>query len=234
MRFCIATASALLASILVAPVGAQGGPTFKSGSLSSEGNTQYRLIVSDDRKAAIVMFDGLENQLDGIGAPLFGTRVFSISLPLAGARKGAKLGVYLEGAAAGLKGTDLSLITTVNGQTHAMDFARLASSSGGVESDDCAKMPSAEERTDAMRKADANKTGAKAPDSPKTPAIASQPEHIATDLSYVQCILLDAASASDLRIHVVLAVNRHSRDAAGYVNVAVLGAHFLPEEKGAK
>jgi hypothetical protein len=87
MRISVAAASAFLAFTVASPVGAQGGPTFESGSLQSDDNTQYLLNISEDKKAAVVMFDGLETQLDGIGAPLFGTRVFSISLPLAGARK---------------------------------------------------------------------------------------------------------------------------------------------------
>lgn len=241
MRFSFATASrgvaAILAALILAsPAGAQGqgGPTFKPGPLPSEGNTHYLMSVSSDKKAGTVIFDGLEKQLDGLGSPLFATRVFSISIPLTGAEKGVKLGVFLEGSVFRLKGTDISLITTVNGQTHVMDFAKFSSASGDPVSEECAKFGSAQAR-DAVKR----KSGAKHSDAPKKPDIASKPRPNAplepeNDSSFVQCILLDVTSASDLRVNVVLALHRHNRDTAGYLNVTTINASVQSEGKGAK
>jgi hypothetical protein len=99
MRYSFTPASTGVAAILAALVAAstagaqgQGAPTFKPGALPSEGNTQYLMSVSSDKKAGAIIFDGLEKQLDGMGAPLLATRVFSISMPLTGAEKGVKLG----------------------------------------------------------------------------------------------------------------------------------------------
>lgn len=242
MRFFLVTASVglaatLAAAILVSPTGAQGqgaGPKFKQGALPSEGNTQYEMIVSEDKKAALIAL-GLETQLDGIGAPLFATRVFSVSVPLTGAEKGVKLGVFLEGAVVRQKGTDISLITTVNGRTHFMDFAKFPLASGEPISDgECAKFGPAEGRGALKRKSGTNSS-----DSPRKPDTTSKlgPNaqlQLENDNSFLQCILLDAPSASDLRVNVILAVHRHNRDTAGYVNVATINASIQSVAQGAK
>jgi hypothetical protein len=233
MRLSLATAlgglAPLGAMIMVLPAGAlgQAAPSFKSGSLLSEGNTHYEMSVSSDKNAATVIFDGLENQLDGQTAPLFATRVFSISMPLTGAEKGIKLGVFLEGAVFRLKGTDISLITTVNGQTHVMDFAKF--STGDLGSEACAKFWPAQEQDSVKRKTRAKYSAPKKPD-----IVSKQTLKAENDSSFVQCILLDAASASALRINVVLAVNRHNRDTAGYLNVTSINASVQAEAKRAK
>jgi hypothetical protein len=192
------------------------------------------MSVSTDKKAGTVIFDGLEKQLDGIGAALFATRVFSISIPLTGAEKGAKLGVFLEGSVFRLKGTDISLITTVNGQTHVMDFAKSSGASGEPVSEECAKFGSPQAR-DAIKR----KSGAKYSDAPNKPDIATKPRSNTplepeNDSSFVQCILLDVTSASDLRVNVVLALNRRNRDTAGYLNVTTINASVQSEGRGAK
>src|SRR5262245_36312536 len=113
MRFSFATAcrgvaAIIAAAILATPAGAQGGPAF---GRPSAGNN-ITMVVSDDKKAWAALLDGLGTQLDRPGAPLFATRVFSISMSLAGAEKGVKFGVYLEGHVFHTKGMDISLVTT--------------------------------------------------------------------------------------------------------------------------
>jgi hypothetical protein len=241
MRFSITAASTgvagmLASAILASPVGAQnqGTPAFKSGALlsvgsASAGNTNYLMDVSDDKKAWVALLDGLETQLSGTGAPLFATRFFSISMPLAGAEKGVKLGAYLEGHVFHTAGMDISLITTVNGQTHVMDFA-----AGKLESEDCKKLRSAQELVDAVR----GKVGAKYSAAPTKPGIASKPSPNAppkeNDGDFVQCILVDVPSASDLRVNAVLVLHRHNENTQGYVNVTSMGGHILSDDKGAK
>jgi hypothetical protein len=241
MRMVFAAASMglatlLTAGILASPTAAQGegaGPKFKKGSLPSEGNTQYNLIISEDKKSAVILFDGLEMEWSG-RTPLFATRVFSISIPLAGAEKGVKLEVFLEGAVAHEKGTDVSLVTTVNGRAHVMDFAKFsAPPSGESVNDGCDKSGSgsAQERDVIKRK-----LGAKHSDRPRKPDIAGKPSPNAqagleTDYSFVQCILLDAPSASALRLNVIFALNRHNPETQGYMNVTTMGAIVRSEAK---
>jgi hypothetical protein len=186
------------------------------------------------QKAGTVIFDGLEKRLDGIGAALFATRVFSISIPLTGAEKGAKLDVFLEGSVFRLKGTDISLITTVNGQTDIMDFATFSGASEKPTSEECAKFGSPQAR-DAIKR----KSGAKYSDASTQPEIATKPTSNTplvpeNDSSFVQCILLDVTSASDLRVNIVLALHRHNRGTAGYLNVTTINASVQSEGKGAK
>ena len=242
MRFFLVTASVgvattLAAAILASAAGAQGqgaGPKFKRGPLPSEGNTQYNMMVSEDKKVATIGLE-LETQLDGIGAPLFATRVFSVSMPLTGAEKGVKLGVFLEGAVVRQKGTDISLITTVNGRAHFMDFAKFPLGSGEpISHGECDKFGPAQGR-DALKR----KSGTNSSDSPRKPDIASKlgPNaqlEVESDNAFVQCILLDVPSASDLRVNVILAVHRHTRDTAGYVNVTTINASIQSGAQGKK
>jgi hypothetical protein len=227
------TAAILATFILSAAVAAQGqpSPTFTSGSIPSEGNTHYLLNISSDKKAGTIIFDAVERHLDGIGAPLFASQVFSISIPLTGAEKGVKLGVFLLGAVFRAKGTDASLITTVNGRTSVMDFAKLAppsSASSDLVNEDCSKFPQSA-TVDAVRR----KTGAKQPEGPKRPASKGDAQ-VESDSSFMQCILLDAPPTSDLRINVILVLNRQNRDTAGYLNVAVIDFSIQPEAKAGK
>lgn len=241
MRMFFAAASTglaplLTAAMLASPVGAQGqGAVPKFGkTLPSEGNTQYELIISEDKKSALILFDGLETEWSG-RAPLFATRAFSISIPLTGAEKGVKLEVFLEGAVAHEKGTDVSVITTVNGRAHVMDFAKFSAPPPGESiSDGCDKSGSTQER-DALKR----KLGAKHSDRPRKPDIAGKlspnaQAGLEVDYSFVQCILLDAPSASALRVNVIFAVNRHNRETSGYVNVTTMGAIVRSEAKRAK
>jgi hypothetical protein len=240
MRFSLATVcrgfpTILTAAILASFAGAQeqSGPAFKPGALLSAGNTNYIMSVSSDKKSGAVIIDELENQLNGIGSPLFATRVFSISMPLAGAEKGVKLGVFLEGHVFRLKGTDISLITTVNGQTHVMDFAKFSSASGGPASEECTKFEPGQDLPAVKRR-----VGAKYSAAPKRPDIASKPGLNAppeeNDSDFVQCILLDVPSASDLRVNAVLALHRHNADTAGYLNVTTITASVRSEDKATK
>jgi hypothetical protein len=233
----IGLAPLLTAAILVSPVGAQGqgaGPKFEKGALPSEGNTQYQLIVSEDKKSALILFDGLETEWSG-RAPLFATRAFSISIPLTGAEKGVKLEVFLEGAIAHEKGSDVSLITTVNGRAHFMDFAKFsAPPSGESVNDGCDKSGSTQER-DAIKR----KLGAKYSDRPRKPAMAGKlspnaQEGLAVDYSFVQCVLLDLPSVSALRMNVIFAVHRHNRETQGYLNVSTMGGIVRSEAKRTK
>lgn len=198
------------AVLLAAPAGAQEqkAPTFKTGSLPSDGNNQYVMAVDPDGKVATLYFDGLVNQLDGIGAPLFATRTFSISMPLAGARKGAKLGVFAAGYIARRAGTDASLITIANGRPHVVDFATVSSAPGTpIQTAECGAFQDAKERAAKRTKADAaDKGGAKGP----------QAE---SDSSFLQCFWLDVSAASDLRINVMLVLSRQTSEAAGYLSV---------------
>jgi hypothetical protein len=229
-------AAALLAtSALSATPTAQGqpSPTFKSGSIPSEGNTGYLLNISSDKKAGVIVFDALERSLQGIGASLFATQTFSISIPLTGAEKGAKLGVFVMGAFAGLKGTDASVITTVNGRASVMDFAKLAppsSPNSDLVNDDCSKFPPAQTADAAKRKA-----GVKQSEAYKKPASKADAQAaVGFDYSFMQCILVDVPSTTDLRLNVILALNRQNENAGGYVNVAVIDFSIQGETKVAK
>jgi hypothetical protein len=229
-------AAAMFAVSVLAPVGAQGQqltPTFKSGSIPSEGNTGYLLNISADKKTGIIVFDALERSLQGIGAPLFATQVFSISVPLTGAEKGVKIGVFVMGAVAGLKGTDASVITTVNGRTSVMDFVKLAPPSSpntDLVNADCSNFPLAQTADAARRKA-----GVKQPEASKKPASKVDAQAaVGFDYSFMQCILVDVPSTADLRLNVILALNRQNQDAGGYVNVAVIDFSIQGETKVAK
>jgi len=230
MRFsfraaCRRVPAILATAILASSAGAQeqSGPAFRPGALLTTDNTNYLMSVSSDKQAGIVIFDGLEKQLDGIGAPLFATRPFSISMPLEGAEKGVKIGVIFNGYIWRLKGTDISLITTVNGQTSFMDFAKFAPASGGVMGEECKQFGS-EQALDVVRR----KVDTKYSVAPKKPAIADTrvPNALAAenDGDFLHCILLDVRSASDLRINVVFALHRHNRGTSGYLNVTTISA----------
>lgn len=211
------------------------GPAFKPGALLSQGNNEYLFIVSTDKKAGIVISEVLEEQLGGIGSPSLATRVFSISLPLEGAEKGVKLEVFLEGAVFRLKGTDISLISTVNGEAHVMDFANFLDKKEELRSDECKKFEPVQ-ALEAVRRKVAAKNIAPPPKKPEMPGKPGQGAQLEpeTDSSFVQCILFEAPSASDLRVNVVLAMHRHNRDSAGYVNVTTIGANIQSKDKAAK
>lgn len=207
------------------PAGAagEGGPAFQPGSLPSAGNTHYEMSVSEDKQAAIVIFDGVEAQVDGIGAAPLATRLFTIAMPIEGGEKGVKMGVFLEGSAFNLKGTDISLVTTVNGVAHVLDFAKFAPDVDGLENEECKQFRVQDELETTRRKAGGTPPAQK-PGKPK-PDEAMKPE---IDSSYVQCILFEAPSASDLRVNIVLLVNRRDKDSAGYLNVSSLNMSFRP------
>jgi hypothetical protein len=143
----VAGAAAICGSaILSMPVMAQdrADPTFASGqSLLSEGNSLFTVAVDPDGKAATIYFAGLVNELDGVGAPLFATRTFSVAIPLTGTKQGTKLRLAVGGYIARSREADISLMTIVNGQPYILDFAKVTSAPGAtISTDDCSKFGS--------------------------------------------------------------------------------------------
>lgn len=220
--------AALLTAALLAPsvwAAEPAGPAFAVGA-RSPGNTGYEMEVSEDKKAGIVMFDGLKQESFG-SAPLFETRVFSISLPLQNAGTGVKVGVFLDGFVDKEKGTDVSLITTVNGEAHVMDFAN------GAEDKNCGKFPPANEIEAVKRKAGARYAAPQKPKFANKPE-AEKPRESALSRGFVQCILLDAPQASDVRVNMVLVTNRRDRETFGGLEVASLSFGIQPGDTASK
>jgi hypothetical protein len=229
MRAFLATAgiAAIGIAVLLAPAAvAQGdrAPSFKKGAVLSDGHTGYSMSVSEDGKAATIVFDGLVLELDGVGAPPFATRAFSLAMPLTGARRGVKLNVFFQGFVFRLKGTDASLITTVNGRPHVMDFAQLASAPREqLENEQCGKIRQAYERDKGVAKLSAKR---------EQPAIAAKPSEsdpdVANNNAYMQCLSLDLPPTADLRLNAVLVLNNRNRDAAGHLDVTSIDLDLQP------
>jgi hypothetical protein len=221
-----AVAAAFAAAILFSSAAAQdqsGGPAFKAGA-SSASNANYTLSVASDGKKGTLLLDHLE--VGGGGAAGVVTQVFSISLPLTGAENGAKLRISLEGHVYRLKGTDISLVTTVNGQTNAMDFAKF-SSGQRLMMGQCEEAKSAREGGAAK-----HKVAAKDPAAAKKKfrifrkAAEDTPPALLDD-DYVQCTLVNVPSASDMRLNAVLLLHRQTTDVGSYVNVTTITLHVL-------
>jgi hypothetical protein len=228
------------AAILAVPagVGAQepAGPTFEQRGLLSEGTNGLDFSVDPDGTAAGIYFNGLENSLDGTGAPMFASRTFSIAVPLAGARRGAKIAVYLQGYIFRTEETDASLITVVNGRPYAMDFAKLSAEPGEqLESEECSAPWTAqmaqevkewEEQDNKDSFAAKSPAGRKKLDDAANPS-ANAPETV-NDSAFLQCILADVTSASELRLNVILTMHRQDKDASGYLNVSTIDLNLRP------
>jgi hypothetical protein len=210
----VAGAAAMCSSaILSTAVWAQdrADPTFASGqSLLSEGNSPFTVAVDPDGKAATIYFAGLVNELDGVGAPLFAARTFSVAIPLTGTKRGTKLRLAIGGYVARIREADMSLMTIVNGQPHVLDFAKVTSAPGAtITTDDCSKFGSPAKRVATKGKSDPKESalGSK-PDIARKPS--SGTSGLANDSGYLQCILFDASSTS-LRLDIVLVLHRQTR-----------------------
>jgi hypothetical protein len=182
-------------------------PSFPSRALRSDGNTPYTLTVSTDKKSGHVILDELQ-----VDHP-HPARVFSLSLPIEGADKGIKLHVFVEGHVWLEAGVDSSLITTINGKPYVMDFATFAAETKELPGN-CSGIELPTELAAAKRAAAAKK--------PAVDQKTLSGRRAGLDGDYLQCIVFEVPSASDLRMNLILAINSRVKARQGYVNATTI------------
>lgn len=219
----------LCAASLAAPAVAQqtAAPTFGDAEPAVEAGSL--LTMSDDKKTLIVSFSGLEIEIrddDSVGlvnnSPSVATEVFSLSLPIERADQGVKVHLVLEGAVDVRTGIDASVIATVNGEPHAMDFRSLVAGKDGFSSDGCRNV-SPEQKAAALKRAAERRANAGQKTAPKSAGEIVQ--------TFLHCAVLNAPSASDLRVNVALLIARRDEVSDGYINVTSLDAIIQPQGK---